>query len=92
MKRMITETDEDANWMRYGGSIIFKELPLDSLFHNGVSWGSGAQSGIRTYLVWRKYADSHAEVITQVGYGNQRLLGTMQRFDGRQTVWPVVER
>ena len=67
----------------------FYELLIGDTFHTGKSYGSGLQSKIQYYMVYRKISKSEGICIEQVGYGNTRQVGDKKQFSAQKTVYPV---
>lgn len=68
---------------------LFKDLQLGDKFHNGKSYGMGANSNILKWLEFEKISKSQAKVINQVNYSNTRLVGTIQSFGANCSVFDI---
>jgi len=74
-----------------GVAKLFRDVPLDAVFCDGIFTGSGAQAGVKSWKLWRKIAPAKGECIEQHGYGNTRGLGNWQGFGQACTVFQVEE-
>jgi hypothetical protein len=69
----------------------FMNLAIGEKFHAGKSQGMGVNSNVTRWMEFEKVSKSKAKVINQVGYGNTRMVGTIQPFAANSPVWKLGE-
>jgi hypothetical protein len=69
----------------------FMNLEIGDKFHTGKSQGMGANSNVTRWIEFEKISKSKAKIINQVGFGNTRMVGTIQPFTAYSSVWKIGE-
>ncbi|MFA7157540.1 MAG: hypothetical protein WC123_07650 [Bacilli bacterium] len=68
---------------------LFKDLAIGETFHDGKSFGAGANKHIQMWMEYKKISKSQAECINQIGYGNTRGIGGKYPFAPFKTIWTL---
>ncbi len=71
------------------GGRLFHELKVGEKFHTGKSKGTGAMKDVESWLEYEKISPSKAKITGQVGYGNARMVGSIQPFSPKIMVYSL---
>jgi hypothetical protein len=69
--------------------VLFKDLAIGQVFHNGKSKGAGANSHLIYWEEFEKTSKSTATCVAQINFGANRNVGEVKRFSANNTVYLI---
>jgi hypothetical protein len=69
--------------------MFFKDLKIGEKFHTGIYTQTGFNAGVKCWIEYEKITKSSGKAINQIGYGNTRSIGNINRFAAFLTVFKI---